>query len=130
MATQLTKGVGIIGTLKVNDDITVGDDLNVSGDLTITGDLPVTGQLGVNGTTPPAAQAAALTADAGTVTYTVTDTPDYALQTLTNTTPYGFATLGEAEGLVEVVKGLQTRVAELEAMLDAATGIGLCAAAA
>lgn len=41
-------------------------------------------------------------------------TPDYALQALTTTSPYGLATAAEAITLLYVIKDLQTRVLDLE----------------
>ena len=55
-------------------------------------------------------------------TITIADaagTPDYALQALTTTSPYGLATAAEAITLQYVVQNLQVRVAELEARLVA-----------
>lgn len=62
----------------------------------------------------------ALTASVGTPTYTVTGTPAYAIATVTNTTPFGFATLNEAEGVVELIKSMHTRISELETKLQTA----------
>lgn len=53
-------------------------------------------------------------------TITIADaagTPDYALQQLTTTTPYGLATQAEAITLLYVIKNLQQRVLDLEARL-------------
>jgi hypothetical protein len=72
-------------------------------------------------------QAAALTANLTTLTQAGTFTPDYAIQAMTNTSPYGFATLDEAETVLSVILNLQARVAELEAALDASTGVGIIA---
>ena len=51
-------------------------------------------------------------------TITIADaagTPDYALQALTTSSPYGLATAAEAITLLYVVKNLQQRVLDLEA---------------
>ena len=55
-------------------------------------------------------------------TITIADaagTPDYALQAVTNSSAYGFASAAEAITFLYVVQNLQTRVAELEAALEA-----------
>lgn len=71
-------------------------------------------------------QGAALTAQLTTITIAdAAGTPDYALSALTTTTPYGLATLAEAVSLLYVIKNLQTRLAEVEARLEA---VGLVAA--
>ena len=49
-----------------------------------------------------------------TITHTAPGTPDYALQNLTTTTPYGFATQDEGNTLLSVAKNLQVRVTDLE----------------
>lgn len=72
--------------------------------------------------TQPAALTAALT------TITIADaagTPDYALQAVTNTNAWGFASQQEAISLLYVIKNLQERVAELEARCES---LGLIAA--
>lgn len=49
-----------------------------------------------------------------TITHTAPGTPDYALQNMTNSSPFGFATQDEANTLLSVVKNLQQRVLDLE----------------
>lgn len=44
-------------------------------------------------------------------------TPDYALQALTTSSPYGLATAAEAISVLYVIKNLQQRVLDLEARL-------------
>lgn len=63
-------------------------------------------------------QATALTAKVGTVTASDPTTPDYAIQDLTNTSPYGFVTADEGQSLLQAVINLQTRVDELETRLQ------------
>lgn len=71
-------------------------------------------------------QAAALTAQLTTITIAdAPGTPDYALQAVINTNAYGFASAAEAISFLYVVKNLQTRLAEVEAILEEK---GLCAA--
>ena len=65
-------------------------------------------------------QGAALTTQLTTITIAdAAGTPDYALQALTTSSPYGLATAAEAITLQYVVQNLQVRVAELEARLVA-----------
>jgi hypothetical protein len=68
----------------------------------------------------PIVQGAALTAQLTTITHTAPGTPDYALQDLTNSSAYGFATKDEGNTLLSVVQNLQARLAEVEARLEAA----------
>lgn len=74
------------------------------------------GKILVDGT-----QGAALTAQLTTITIAdAAGTPDYALSALTTTAPYGLATAAEAITLLYVIKNLQTRMAEMEARMEAA----------
>ena len=69
--------------------------------------------------TAPTAQGAALTAQLTSITHTAPGTPDYAIQNVTATTPYGFVTADEANTVLSVILNLQTRLAEVEARLEA-----------
>lgn len=62
---------------------------------------------------------AALTAELTSITHTAPGTPDYAIQDLTNITPYGFVTKDEGNTVLSVIARLQTRVTELEARFQA-----------
>lgn len=73
------------------------------------------GKIVVNGT-----QGAALTAQSTTLTHTAPGTPDYAIANLTTTTPYGFVSQDEGNTVLAVIANLQTRLAEVEARLEAA----------
>lgn len=64
-------------------------------------------------------QGAALTTQLTTLTHTAPSTPDYALQDLTSSTPFGFATKDEGNTALSVIANLQTRVSELEDRLQA-----------
>lgn len=75
--------------------------------------------------TDPVTQASALTAALTSLTHTAPGTPDYAIQDLTTTTPYGFVTQDEGNTVLSVILNLQVRVNELEAALDSTTGVGL-----
>ena len=66
------------------------------------------------------AQGAALTAQLTTITHTAPGTPDYAIQDLTDTGGFGFATADEGNSVLKVVANLQVRLAEVEARLEAA----------
>jgi len=77
--------------------------------------------------TDPKEQGAALTAALTSLTHTSPGTPDYAIQDLISTTPFGFASKDEGNTVLSVILNLQTRVNELEARLDATTGIGVIA---
>jgi hypothetical protein len=84
--------------------------------------------VGFYGTTPivrPAACTTALTA----ITHTAPGTPDYAIQNVTNVTPFGFVTADEANTVLKVIAHLQAVVGELRARLGATTGVGLFAGA-
>lgn len=65
------------------------------------------------------AKGASLTAQLTTITSTAPGTPDYAIQDLTSTTPFGFATKDEGNTVLSVIANLQARVAQLESRLQA-----------
>ncbi|MGE3681956.1 MAG: hypothetical protein AB7G93_09535 [Bdellovibrionales bacterium] len=67
-------------------------------------------------TTP--SQPAAMTAQLTSITHTAPGTPDYAIQDLTNSSAYGFVTKDEGNTVLSVIKNLQVRVAELEAIIE------------
>lgn len=73
--------------------------------------------VGFHGATP-VDQGAALTAQLTTITHTAAGTPDYAIQNLTTTTPYGFVTADEGNTVLAVIANLQARLAEVEARLE------------
>ncbi len=78
----------------------------------------VTGNDADNGTTRALADAT-LTAALTGLTHTAPGTPDYAIQNLTQTVPFGFVTADEGNSVLKVIANLQTRVGELEAKLQA-----------
>ena len=59
-----------------------------------------------------------LTAQLTTLTHTAPGTPDYAIQALTSTTPFGFVTADEGNSVLKVIANLQTRLTELETALQ------------
>jgi hypothetical protein len=73
------------------------------------------GFFGSTPTTKPAANTVALT----TITSTAPGTPDYAIQDLTQTTPFGFVTKDEGNSVLAVIANLQARVGQLETKLQA-----------
>lgn len=75
------------------------------------------GTAGFFGTTP-VTQPAALTTQLTTITHTAPGTPDYAIQNVTQATPYGFVTADEGNTVLSVVANLQTRLAQVEARLE------------
>jgi len=79
--------------------------------------IATTDKVGFYGVTP-VVQGAALTTQLTTLTHTAPGTPDYAIQNLTTSTPYGFVTADEGNSVLKVVANLQTRLAELEARLE------------
>ena len=70
----------------------------------------------------PVVRPTALTTQLTSITHTSPGTPDYAIQDLTQTTPFGFVTKDEGNTVLSVILNLQTRVSELETKLQ---GIGL-----
>lgn len=80
--------------------------------------------LGFYGTTA-VNQPDALTAQDTTLTSAAPGSPDFAIQTLTQTSPFGFVTSDEAQTVLQVIANLQTRVQELEDRLEE---LGLIAA--
>jgi hypothetical protein len=73
----------------------------------------------IQGTQVLTTQQTALTAQLTTLTHTAPSTPDYAIQALTNSTPYGFVTADEGHSVLAVIANLQARVSELETKLKA-----------
>jgi hypothetical protein len=62
-------------------------------------------------------EVAANTAALTTITSTAPGTADYAIQDLTQTTPFGFATKDEGNTVLSVIANLQARVSQLETKL-------------
>lgn len=69
------------------------------------------------GTTGPLA---ALTAQLTTITHAAPAADDFAIQSVTQTTPFGFASADEGNTVLKVIANLQTRLAEVEARLESA----------
>ena len=79
--------------------------------------ISTTDKVGFYGVTP-VVQGAALTAQLTTITHTAAGTPDYAIQNLTNSSPYGFVTADEGNSVLAVIANLQARLAQVEARLE------------
>jgi hypothetical protein len=75
------------------------------------------GTAGFYGVTP-VVQGAALTTQLTSITSTAPGTPDYAIQDLTQTTPFGFATKDEGNTVLSVIANLQARLAQVESRLE------------
>jgi hypothetical protein len=75
------------------------------------------GTAGFYGTTP-VVQGAALTTQLTSITSTAPSTADYAIQDLTQTTPFGFATKDEGNTVLSVIANLQARLAQVESRLE------------
>jgi hypothetical protein len=60
----------------------------------------------------------ALTAQLTTITHTAPGSDDFAIQNLTQTTPFGFVTADEGNTVLKVIANLQARLAEVESRLE------------
>lgn len=67
----------------------------------------------------PVVQPTALTAQDSSISHTSPGTPEFVIQDLTTTTPFGFVTKDEGNTVLQVILNLQTRVSELETKLQA-----------
>ena len=100
--------------------VELGDGTTLSGGTTTGLVVGSTSQkVGFYGTTP-VVKGAALTAQLTTLTPAdAAGTPDYATAAITNSSPFGFASAQEAITVLYVIQNLQTRLAEVEARLEA-----------
>jgi len=64
-------------------------------------------------------QQSAMTPQLTTITCSAPPTYDYTISNLTQTSPYGFASLNEGQTVLKVIENLQTRLSELETKLKA-----------
>jgi hypothetical protein len=76
------------------------------------------GTVGFFGTTP-VSEGAALTTQLTAITSTAPSAADFAIQDLTQSTPFGFVTKNEGNTVLAVIANLQTRVAQLELRFQA-----------
>lgn len=65
----------------------------------------------------PTSRSVAITDELTTITHTAPGTEDYAIQALTNSSPYGFVSQDEGHTMLQVIANLQARVNELEQVL-------------
>jgi hypothetical protein len=118
-----------VGTLTPSQKLEVNGDASIIGDLrlpssdiitdTTTGTKIATAtnqKLGFFGATP-VVQPTEITDELTTITHTAPGTPDYAVQDLTDSSPFGFVTKDEGNTVLSVIANLQTRVNELETRL-------------
>lgn len=110
--TRLTFGSGGSLTLADANDIAVG---STTGTKIGTATTQKLGFYNAAPVTQPTALTAALT----TITFTEPGTPDYAIQDLTSTGPFGFVTKDEGNSVLKVIANLQARVNELNTKLQA-----------
>jgi len=118
------------GSLQPGFSIDSSQAVLINQSLELDGDFNHDGtNVGLFGTTP-VNQASAMTTQDTSLTHTAPGVADFAIQDLIDSgvgSAFGFATKDEGNTVLQVVLNLQTRVAELEAGLDAATGLGVFA---
>lgn len=102
------------GCLFLHVDGTANQITYINAGSTTSADFNALGAAGV-------AQGAALTAQLTSITIADANaSPDYAIQSFTNSTAWGFADEAELISFAYVVQNLQVRLAEVEARLEAA----------
>lgn len=80
--------------------------------------IATTDKVGFYGVTP-VVQGAALTTQLTTISIAdAAGTPDYAIQAVTASSPYGFVNAAELITTLYVIKNLQERLAQVEARLE------------
>ena len=107
----------LVATITFNGNFTIPDDVTFADE---TSGFSIT-QNGVTLTIPQnlnLAKAAALTLALTTISCSAPSTPDYDIQDITDSSPYGFKTADEGQTVLNVIKNLQTRVNELESKLQ------------
>ena len=107
----------LVATVTFNGNLTVPSNVTFADGTT---GFAIT-QNGVTLTIPQnlnLAKAAALTTALTTISCSAPSTPDYDIQDITNSSPYGFKTAEEGQTVLNVIKNLQTRLAELESKLQ------------
>ena len=110
---------GVYARTELSQDLTpvLGGDLDPSS-FAYAGSFKHTGStVGFYGVTPVAKQSALTTAKSF-LNQAGSFTPDFNIQAMTNTSPYGFATADEAETVLDIISNLQVRVNELENRLQ------------
>ena len=109
--------VGSVGLLKAGGTLNEGANI-VGGTTTGTKIGTATNQKFGFYNATPIIQPTSLTAKLTLITHTAPVTPDYAIQDLTDTSPFGFVTKDEGNSVLKVIENLQTRVDELETKLQ------------
>ena len=106
------------GTRNLTGDITFADGVDIVVNTTTGTQIGTAAaqKLGFFGATP-VVQQTEITDELTTLTFTEPSTPDYAIQDLTQTSPFGFVTADEAQSVLKVIANLQARVNELETTL-------------
>jgi hypothetical protein len=127
MLLAKTVGSGGTRTITAASAVTLAGDttivFNAAGDFAVLESVPAASGyvwriVSQGGGT--AAAGAALTAQLTTISHTAPGTPDYAIQDLTDSSGFGFATKDEGNSVLSVIRNLQVRVGEMEARLQAA----------
>ena len=106
----------LVATVTFNGNLTVPSNVTFADGTT---GFAIT-QNGVTLTIPQnlnLAKASALTTALTTISCSAPSTPNYDIQDITDSSPYGFKTADEGQTVLNVIKNLQTRVNELEARL-------------
>jgi len=117
--------IDLNGAVALTDTITITEAKNIVLGTT-TGTKIGTGttqKIGFFNATP-VVQASAMTAPLTDLTHTAPTTPDYAIQDLTDTSPFGFVTKDEGNTVLKVIQANKVHIAEIEAILN---GLGFCA---
>jgi hypothetical protein len=116
--TLTNKTLGTATAFSVDFTLNDGVDVILNATTGSTFGTATSQKLSFYGVTP-VVQPTVLTTAETTLTFVDENTPDFALSSLTTTSPAGFATLDEAQALVEVVANNQARIGELETKLQA-----------
>ena len=100
----------------ISPKVIIHGELEIKPDLTNAMFEVVDDAVGFFGTAP-VAQQTGMTDELTTITHTAPTTPDYAIQDLTNSGGFGFATQDEGNTVLSVIANLQARTNELETVL-------------
>jgi len=113
----VTQIVGSVGLLKAGGTMDDGANVAVGSSTGTKLGTSASQKMGFWNATP-VVQPTALTVQLTGITHAEPGTPDYAIQGMTNSAPYGFVTQDEGNSLLKVVANLQTRLSELETKLQ------------
>lgn len=112
----VTNGAGTI-TLSLPQSIAVTSNVQFN-NIEIDGALNHDGSTAGFFNTTPTTQPTAMTVQETTITHTAPGAADYAIQDLTQTSPFGFVTKDEGNTVLQVIANLQTRLQEAEDKLQ------------